>query len=1050
MRNRFIMYIYEKISIIRTIFLKNKITKVGEIMAQMTAEQIMEDTLIQQLISGPSQWVYRNDLHTEEELWENFKLKLERNNQDVLGEVPLSEQEFRQIKNQLSFGSFYEASNWLVGENGIAKVQVQRQDATLGTIRLRVINRQDVAGGISSYEVINQFVSSKRVMEDANRRFDVTLLINGLPMIHIELKNRSHSYMDAFRQIKKYVREGKFTGIYSTVQMFVVSNGSDSRYIAAAQDTKLNEQFLTKWVDQENQPVTDYLEFAREVLSIPMAHKMVTQYTVLDNEKRALILLRPYQIHAIEQVKEASKWQKSGFIWHTTGSGKTLTSYKVARNLLQIPSLQKTIFIVDRVDLDQQTTNSFTSYAENDVIEIDETDNVNDLIKKLLSDDRTVVVTTIQKLNFVMKRFVQQEKSKQYEKLVNLKVAFVVDECHRAVSPAKKREIEEFFIYSLWYGFTGTPIFKENAKTVVGDLPRTTAQQYGDCLHEYTVKEAIHDRAVLGFQVEYKSTFAQDDLDCIVAQLESKNELAIADWSIPDKEARLPKNIYLKEEHMLEVVRSIVNKSRNKLGFMKGVGQTYDAILTTSSIAQAQKYFALFQSVKNGESSIVIDKEVKRVLPDFPKVAITYSISENEEASIANQDEMKKAIALYNQEFGTNFTIETMRAYNRNVNDRLARKKEKYLVRSEQLDLVIVVDRLLTGFDAPCLSTLFIDRQPMKPHDLIQAFSRTNRLFDKYKKYGQIVTFQAPKTFEEKVKEALILYSNGGQNEVLAPSWQESATSFSETITELKELVSNPKELNLEGMNQGELKKFIKAFQQFDKAYAAVQVYSEFDMDMMGNEFPFNPKEYEAYRGKYENAIEIIRIDIDPDPDEVEVDIAYELESVNTEEINYEYILMLIQAFVPSGDDEYELLQKEDQKATAEINKYIETLRKNNPKLAEVLQEIWANILENPEAYRDQNVSNVLEDVIQKQETTVIKGFADFWHVDEEEVAYVVSNFNEKNEKQPGENELKKTGNYQAYREANDNPVTKLKYRRSMIQNLNEVVKEEILPFRKR
>ena len=266
---------------------------------------------------------------------------------------------------------------------------------------------------MSSYEVINQYQSNKRTKEDQERRFDVTLLINGLPMIHIELKNRKHSYMEGFRQIKKYLKEDKFTGIFSTVQMFVVSNGTDTRYIATARDEKLNEQFLSKWVDRENQPVNNYLDFAKDVLSIPQAHKMVTQYTVIDSAKKALILLRPYQIHAIEAVKEASRRQESGYVWHTTGSGKTLTSYKVARNLLQIPSLQKTIFIVDRVDLDQQTTASFESYAEHDVIEIDETDNVNDLIKKLLSKDRNVVVTTIQKLNHVMKRFDGKEDTKK-------------------------------------------------------------------------------------------------------------------------------------------------------------------------------------------------------------------------------------------------------------------------------------------------------------------------------------------------------------------------------------------------------------------------------------------------------------------------------------------------------------------------------------------------------------------------------------------------------------------------------------------------------------
>ncbi|WP_225744836.1 type I restriction endonuclease subunit R [Marinilactibacillus sp. Marseille-P9653] len=1016
-------------------------------MAKFTAEQVLENDLIQKLITGKSQWTYREDLRTEADLWANFRNKLEVNNKDTLNDVPLTEQEFRQIQNQLNFPSFYAAAKWLAGENGVAKVQVQREDAALGTIRLNVIKRQDIAGGMSSYEVINQFKSDKRTVEDLNRRFDVTLLINGLPMIHIELKNRAHPYMDAFRQIKKYLKESKFTGIYSTLQMFVMTNGTDTRYIAAAPDTKLNEQFLTKWVDHENQPVNNYLEFTEAVLSIPMAHKMVTQYTVIDDDKRALILLRPYQIHAIESVKEASRNQQSGYVWHTTGSGKTLTSYKVARNLLQIPSIQKTIFIVDRVDLDQQTTASFTSYAENDVIDIDETDNVSDLIKKLLSEDQKVIITTIQKLNFVMKRFAHQEGSKKYIQLTQSKIAFVVDECHRAVSAAKKKEIEEFFVQSLWYGFTGTPIFKENAKKVVGNLPSTTAQLYGDRLHEYTVKEAINDHAVLGFQVEYKSTFSEEELDKAVVALSGKDQSVIDDMGSEDKEAWLPKSVYEEENHMLEVVDSIINKSRKKLGFQKGSGQTYNAILTTPSIAQAQRYYDLFKSVKAGDTTVKVDEETKRVLPDFPKVAITYSISENEEASITNQDKMKEALREYNNEFGSNYTIETMRAYNRNVNDRLARKKEKYLARAEQLDLVIVVDRLLTGFDAPSLSTLFIDRAPMKPHDLIQAFSRTNRLFDKSKKYGQIVTFQVPQTFEQRVKEALILYSNGGESDVLAPSWEEAKEAFIEAVLELKEFVATPSDVD--GLNRAQLKQFVKAFQKLDRNFAAVQVYSDYEVEQLGTIFPIMNQEIEEFNGKYVNALEELKVDREDD-EPIEIDIAYELESVKTEEINYEYILMLIQAFVPSGNDEYELLAKEDAKATAEVERYINDLAKNNTKLADIMKELWGSIRQDPEKYRDQNISNVLEDRILDEQQEVIQNFSNKWQVPQPELTYVVANYSPKKDKQNGESELKESSDYYAYKDKSEKPVSKLKYWKSVRSDFEEVMKSEILPLQRR
>lgn len=325
-------------------------------------ESTIEKRLIEQLCSSDSQWTYRPDIRTEDDLWNNFKYILEQNNKAKLEDVPLSESEFAKIKNDLSHASFYDAGKWMVGENGKVYVHVQRGNETL---HLVVLNNEHVAGGTSVYEVINQYQSFKNEEDEEgrNRRFDVTLLINGIPMIHIELKNKEHSYIEGYHQIKKYIAEGKFRGIFSNVQMFVVSNVVDTKYFSAARDTELNKKFLTGWIDRENKPVCDYLDFAQTVLRIPEAHEMVTQYTVLDNDKKKLLILRPYQIHAIEAMREASKVGKSGYIWHTTGSGKTMTSYKATRNLLMdIPSIQKTIFLIDRKDLDLQTKGAFQSY----------------------------------------------------------------------------------------------------------------------------------------------------------------------------------------------------------------------------------------------------------------------------------------------------------------------------------------------------------------------------------------------------------------------------------------------------------------------------------------------------------------------------------------------------------------------------------------------------------------------------------------------------------------------------------------------------------------
>jgi len=595
-------------------------------------ESLIEQKLIDQLANGDSQWTYRSDLKTEADLWNNFRYILEQNNKARLDGKPLSDAEFDQVKNQLQFSSFYKAGEWLVGENGKVMVHVQRDTERL---HLVVMNHEHIAGGSSVYEVVNQYQAletDENVKTPArDRRFDVTLMINGLPMIHIELKNKQHSYMEGFRQIKKYIGEGKFTGIFSAVQMFVVSNGVDTKYFAAASDQELNNKFMSGWVDRDNQPVTNYLDFAKAVLRIPEAHEMIARYTVLDESSKRLIILRPYQIHAIEAIRDASKRGKSGYVWHTTGSGKTLTSYKATRNLLMdIPSLEKTIFLIDRKDLDAQTTQAFQAYANNDLVDVDETNNVNDLKKKLKSEDRQVIVTTIQKLQILVTKRLK-EGSPEYDKIRNRRIAFVVDECHRAVTPATKRLLERFFGKSLWYGFTGTPRFAENPYPQMGDLPRTTEDLYGERLHQYTIQHAIHDNAVLGFQVEHDGP---------------KN---VSDETDPA--------FYDNRTHMLNVLNIILNKSYQKLGFQNGKGKTYEGLLTVKSIQIAQEYYDLLTEVKNGETTLEIDEKIKQVLPDFPKFAITYSISENENGSEVNQQKMQQSLNDYNSMFDTKYDL---------------------------------------------------------------------------------------------------------------------------------------------------------------------------------------------------------------------------------------------------------------------------------------------------------------------------------------------------------------------------------------------------------
>lgn len=981
-------------------------------------ESIIEKNLIDQLVLGDSRWTYRPDLKSEKDLWNNFRYILEQNNKDRLNGQPLSDNEFEQVKNQLQFSSFYKAGEWLVGENGKVMVHVQRDTEKL---HLVVMNHEHITGGSSVYEVINQYStlqSDKENGKDNNSRFDVTLMINGLPMIHIELKNKSHPYMEAFNQIKRYIGEGKFTGIFSAVQMFVVSNGVDTKYFSAASDTELNPKFMSGWLDEKNNPVTDYIDFAKRVLRIPQAHEMIARYTVLDEDSKRLILLRPYQIHAIEAIRESSKQGKSGYVWHTTGSGKTLTSYKATRNLLMdIPSIDKTIFLIDRKDLDAQTTLAFQAYANNDLVDVDETENVNDLKKKLKSDDRQVIVTTIQKLQrLVTKRL--SEDTPEYNKIRNLKLGFIVDECHRAVTPATKRELERFFKNSLWFGFTGTPRFDENSYPQMGDLPRTTEALYGKCLHKYTIMNAIHDNAVLGFQVEHNGPKNIDD------ETDSK--------------------VYENEKHMLKVLDVIINKSYHKLGFQNGKGKTYVGLLTTSSIQQAQKYYELLTKVKNGETPLVIDEKIKQVLPDFPKFAITYSVSENKDNSMVNQDKMKKSIDDYNKMFGTKFDISQIQSYNGNLNKRLARKDSKYKSRNEQLDLVIVVDRLLTGFDAPCMSTIYIDRQPMGPHDLIQAFSRTNRIFDKNKAFGQIVTFQAPVLFKECVDNAVKLYSAGGTKESVLAEWNVVEPAFKKALSALRVSAEKPEDIT--SMSEKEKKIFVKIFQEFDTLFAQLKSFTNYD-DSMLKDYGITEEEYNDYVGHYKNVVEKLKKD-PPDGDEPIdeiVDQEYELMAYSNTKIDYEYIISLIQNIVTPSDDDENLSPEERQKKIDEIKSFVEDLRKDNPKIADIMSTLVLEIENDEEKYKGQSILNVVENMRQDCIDRVITDFCDEWKTSKEDVMYVAENY--RNGTIINESAIKATSNYSEYKDSQEKALPKFKYYSKMMTELRKVLEEEIKPL---
>jgi len=996
-------------------------------------ESNIEKSLINQLTLGVSQWTYRPDIKNTEQLWANFRTKLNQNNIGVLRGQEITDLEMEQNKAYMAEqgASTYKAALWLAGEHGIAQIPLVREDASLGTVSLMALNNREVAGGHSSYEVINQFSPSDA---DRDRRFDVSLLVNGIPLVHIELKNQDHPYMDAFRQIQKYCREGQFCGLFSFVQMFVVSNGTDTKYIASNINGEMGEKFLTSWVDEENKRVNGYLDFAKAALNVPMAHLMVGKYSVIDEANRRQILLRPYQIHAITKVREASRKNNSGYVWHTTGSGKTLTSYTVTKNLLDIPSIDKTIFLIDRKDLDKQTSDDFRSYAYNDDIDIDKTENTRDLEKKLLSNTRVAIVTTIQKLQNIIRKYSSDSLDatalKKKNNLRNKRIAFVVDECHRTVSPQTKKELDDFFGEpgrpSLWFGFTGTPIFAENKREALGNLARTTEELYGPILHKYTIKEAIHDGAVLGFQIQSMGK-GKESLQEIALQNNLETQDKLADMSETDLEKLVLRrceasnqDLYNNPTHREKVVDYILNRSSGKFNINAGAGNTFEAMLTCSSIKEAQAYYKLFKEFKNRGK---IKEGILSKLPDFPKVAITYTVGENEDGAQVNQKEMAEALKDYKEMFPkAPADISDLNAYNADLNKRLARKESRYRRREEQLDLVIVVDRLLTGFDAPCLSTIFLDRPPMKPQHLIQAFSRTNRIFNATKRYGQVVTLQYPLEYSKKIDEALLLYSNGGASEVSAPAWKTIKHDLKQAAQELKALTISSEDIDESSPESIEkIKLFVRAFQKVDRLLSSAQVYDEFEDEEERNSLGITVQKLQSMAGLYQNAHEKIKKEGGDDPNPLMLDLDYELEAVKSFEVNYNYLMNLIQTFVPNEKttEKTEI----DPKADARVKKFIELYKRSNTAIGEIIEKFWDDLKQEPNNFAGKDVLVIMYSRVREIQDVALQMFSEEWAVPIEELNAVRDSWN-------GGEVPELNGNYDEYSGRHDE--SKLRYKHNL------------------
>lgn len=1034
-----------------------------------TKEAQLEQNLIDLLCARHGQWTFRPDLKTEEDLWNNLRNIIEIRNKSELNDNALTDSEFERIRSEILANTKtpFEAAKWLRGEKGKCSIVLER-DNGLGRIELVIYSSNEKNGGFSSYEVVHQIAKSKSNLEERNRRFDVTLLISGLPIIQIELKTAiaKDGVKQAYYQIEKYIDEGTFSNtIFQTLQLYVMSNEQTTRYMVAAPKGELQEKYMFAWRTRDNTRVESINEFAKQVLNIPRAHELVSEYMILSEEQssKVLMVLHPYQIHAIEAIFEAASKHQSGYIWHATGSGKTITSFVSTKLLAQRSGIDRTIMLLDRKDLDNQTTSEFTKFASaystgvntNDNTLIVGTGNTKALSRalKLDSSSNVVIVTTRQKLN----KAIESLKEKEPGKLANLRgkhIVFIVDECHRAISAQNMDDIKKVFPKSTWFGFTGTPIFEENKKSSDGQYARTTHDQYGEVLHRYTIKNALEDGSVLGFQVEHESTIHKDELANVVYRAirsEEKNlnytdeELVSTIESMKDidKEKYLQSAHYESDDHIQSVIRKILspNNAYRKFVFKDGK-PTMSAILTTSSIDMAKRYYKAikkFTADKNWLETQFRDHPLRQGAvmndSDFPRVAITYSLEENTKGAALKQSEMKEIIDEYNLMYGTSWSVESIERYNGDINNRLARKKGEFKEFGNHLDLVIVVDRLLTGFDAPRCQTLFVDRN-LQYAGLIQAFSRTNRTY-KGKEKGLITTFRKPATMKEHVFAATRLYSQANNNDSLIyPTYEESKKKFNAAYNALIKLdainVNNP---ITEHAPKSDRINFVKCFQDLNKAYRAIASYDEFNIEFDSDKSGRFAKKIaiiEDNIGLYNT----IKASLNPDDKNepgIELIDFFDSNTVQTYTVDKSYIDALLKEYEPNSQDTRVKIET----ALTKLNK------------SELVRKIYKQILDDIDAQvikKDSNFLQLKRNYFTDKYDSVVEAFSKTWCVSIDELVVSV------NQSTVGEDIYNKkriidSTDYPTYMQQHPD-ADPFSYPQHMIEAWGKCLFEEIIPLR--
>lgn len=784
------------------------------------SEAELEERLMTKL---ESQGYERIKIEDYEALVENFRKQLNIFNAETL-DHELTDSEFKRVMNIVDSKTVYASAKQL------------RDKFTLELDDGREIYMQLFSSDPEKnhFQVSNQIT----VVGKYVNRYDVTLLCNGLPIIQIELKRSGVDIKEAINQIDRY-RIHSYKGLFHYVQMFVVSNSVETRYFSNTDDKRIMKSLTFYWTDEANKRINKLDEFSESFLDKVRLTKMIDKYMIIKDSEKVIMAMRPYQIYATEAIlNKALYTNKGGYIWHTTGSGKTLTSWKTAMLLSKEPSIKKVFFLVDRADLDDQTMREFNSFEEGCV---DATDKTYVLAKQIKDPNKKFIISTIQKMAIAVKT---DRYKKELEAYRNEKVIFIIDECHRSQFGKMHNDVKKFFEKAQYFGFTGTPRFVEN-KSQDG---RTTEDIFGERLHSYMIKEAIFDRNVLGFNIEYVSTYR--------GQFDIEDKELVEDI---DRQEVLesPERVSLIANHIVDHHTTKTRISGNK----------YTAIFATSSIPMLVRYYDEFKKIKHNL-----------------KIAAVFSYGANEDLDGKEEhsrDQLERIIADYNAMFDTNFSTETFVAYDKDVQRRLQQKK------IPEIDLLIVVNMHLTGFDSKPLNTLYVDKN-LEWHGLLQAFSRTNRVEKETKQFGNIVCYR---NLKKATDNALRLFSGGGNIDgVLLKPYEHYVGEFEKQGLALRAICPTAADVdNL--MSEDEQLNFVVAFRELSKTLLTLQTFIDFEWSEIKC---MTQQEYEDFKSRYQTIYDQIKNQRQAEKTSILLDIDFAIEIIQTDRINVAYIMNLL------------------------------------------------------------------------------------------------------------------------------------------------------------